>query len=170
MPAHAHSLSFPPVKRARHRTCRGHPTHCLNYKAAPPVNPRVLLARFPLPVGPEPSPVPRQPAHAFRVEDWFRLPTATVEVRRHGTYVRTSRVEEATPESRMLLLSPEGVEPSIIIDKLDGYEVWIDPGQHHYCVQQHRTCIHEGGIWVLIGVLTGRVEEAARTPVHHQHC
>lgn len=80
----------------------------------------------------------RQPAHAFRVEDWFRLPTATVEIRRHGTYVRTARVEEATPDSRMLWLSPEGVEPRILIDKLDGYEVWIDPEQHHYYIQQHR--------------------------------
>ena len=56
-------------------------------------------------------------------------PTATVEIRRNGTYVRTARVEEATPDSRMLWLSPEGVDSRILIDKLDGYEVWIDPEQ-----------------------------------------
>lgn len=78
-----------------------------------------------------------QPAQAFRVDDWFRLPMATVEIRRNGTYVRTARVEEATPDSRMLWLSPEGVDSRILIDKLDGYEVWIDPEQHYY-IQQHR--------------------------------
>lgn len=79
-----------------------------------------------------------QPTQAFRVDDWFRLPTATVEIRRNGTYVRTGRVEEATPDSRMLWLSPEGVDSRILIDKLDGYEVWIDPEQHYYYIQQHR--------------------------------
>lgn len=79
-----------------------------------------------------------QRAQAFRVDDWFRLPTATVEIRRNGTYVRTARVEEATPDSRMLWLSPEGVDSRILIDKLDGYEVWIDPEQHYYYIQQHR--------------------------------
>ena len=79
----------------------------------------------------------RQHAEAFRVEDWFRLPTATVEIRRNGTHVRTARVEEATPDSRMLWLSPEGVDSRILIDKLDGYEVWIDPDQLYY-IQQHR--------------------------------
>ena len=56
----------------------------------------------------------------------------------NGTYVRTARVEEATPDSRMLWLSPEGVDSRILIDKLDGYEVWIDPEQHYYYIQQHR--------------------------------
>lgn len=64
-----------------------------------------------------------EPAQAFRVDGWFRLPTAIVEIRRNGTYVRTARVEEATPDSRMLWLSPEGVDSRILIDKLDGYEV-----------------------------------------------
>lgn len=79
-----------------------------------------------------------RPAQAFRVDDWFRLPTATVEIRQNGTYIRTARVQEATPDSRMLWLSPEGVDPRILIDKLDGYEVWIDPEQHYYYIQQHR--------------------------------
>ncbi|MGO4187804.1 hypothetical protein [Pseudarthrobacter sp. TAF60_1] len=79
-----------------------------------------------------------QPVQAIRVDDWFRLPTATVEIRRNGTYVRTARVEEATPDSRMLWLSPEGVDSRILIDKLDGYEVWIDREQHYYYIQQHR--------------------------------
>lgn len=70
-----------------------------------------------------------QPAGSFRVDDWSCLPTATVEIHRNGTYVRTARVEEATPDSRMLWLSPEGVDSRILIDKLDGYEVWIGPDQ-----------------------------------------
>jgi hypothetical protein len=68
-----------------------------------------------------------QPAQFFRVGDWFRLPTATVEIRRNGTYVRTARVEEASPDCRMLWLSPEDVDSRVLIDKFDGYEVWIDP-------------------------------------------
>lgn len=68
----------------------------------------------------------------LRVDDWSCLPTATVEIRQHGTYVRTAVVEEATADSRMLWLSPNGVEPRMLIDKRDGYQVWIDPEQHYY--------------------------------------
>ena len=78
------------------------------------------------------------PPQSYRLDDWFHLPTtATVEIRRNGTYVRTARIEEATPDSRMLWLSPEGVDSRILIDKLDGYEVWIDAEQLYY-IQQHR--------------------------------
>ena len=37
----------------------------------------------------------------------------------------------------MLWLSPEGVESPVLIDKLDGYEVWIDPEKLYY-TRQHR--------------------------------
>lgn len=77
-----------------------------------------------------------QTARCFRVDDWFRLPAATVEIRRHGTYVRTARVDAATVDSRMLWLSPEGVDSRVLIDKLDGYEVWIDPEQLYYTPQR----------------------------------
>lgn len=72
----------------------------------------------------------------FLVDDWFRLPATTVEIRHHGTYVRTARVDAATADSRMLWLSPEGVESRVLIDKLDGYEVWIDPEQLYYAEQR----------------------------------
>ena len=78
-----------------------------------------------------------QTGRRFRVDDWFRLPAATVEIHQHGTYVRTARVEAATQDSRMLWLSPEGVDSRVLIDKLDGYEVWIDPDQLYYA-EQHR--------------------------------
>jgi hypothetical protein len=79
-----------------------------------------------------------QPAQSYRVDDWFHLPTtATVEIRHNGTHVRTARIEDATPDSRMLWLAPEGVDSRILIDKLDGYEVWIDAEQLCY-IQQHR--------------------------------
>lgn len=71
----------------------------------------------------------------FRVDDWFRLPAATVEIRQHGTYIRTARVDAATQDSRMLWLSPDGVDSRVLIDKLDGYEVWIDPEQLYYTQQ-----------------------------------
>jgi hypothetical protein len=64
-----------------------------------------------------------QTMRCFRVDDWSRLPAVTVEIRQHGTYIRTARVEAVTPDSRMLWLSPEGVESRVLIDKLDGYEV-----------------------------------------------
>lgn len=70
-----------------------------------------------------------QTSRPFRVDDWFRLPAATVEIHRHGTYIRTARVETATPDSSMLWLCQEGVEPRMLIDKHDGYEVWIEPWQ-----------------------------------------
>jgi hypothetical protein len=78
-----------------------------------------------------------QPARFCRVDDWFHLPAATVEIRQHGTYVRTARIDAATPVSRMLWLSPEGVDSRVLIDILDGYEVWIDPEQL-YNTKQHR--------------------------------
>lgn len=78
-----------------------------------------------------------QTARRFRVDDWFRLPAATVEIRHHGTYFRTARVDAATADSRMLWLSPEGVESRVLIDKLDGYELWIDPEKLYYA-EQHR--------------------------------
>lgn len=37
----------------------------------------------------------------------------------------------------MLWLSPDGVESRVLIDKLDGYEVWIDPEQLYH-PRQHR--------------------------------
>ena len=76
-------------------------------------------------------------AYNFRVDDWCLLPAVTVEIRRHGTYVRTARVDAATQDSRMLWLSPEGVEARLLIDKLDGYEVWVSPEQLYY-IQQNR--------------------------------
>jgi hypothetical protein len=85
---------------------------------------------------PQGNPKPKS-ARSYRVEEWFRLPTATVEVRQHGTYVRTAMVDAATPDSRMLWLSPEGVDSRVLIDKRDGYEVWIDPQQLYY-TRQHR--------------------------------
>lgn len=78
-----------------------------------------------------------QQGRRFRVDDWFRLPAATVEIRQHGTYVRTARVEAATQDSRMLWLCREGVDSRVLIDKLDGYEVWIEPDQH-YNAEHHR--------------------------------
>lgn len=65
----------------------------------------------------------------FRVDDWYRLPSATVEVRRYGAFVRTGRVDAATTDSQMLWLSPEGVDARVLLDKQDGYEVWIQPHQ-----------------------------------------
>jgi hypothetical protein len=65
----------------------------------------------------------------MRVDEWARLPSATVEVRRHGAFVRAGLVDAATLDSRMLWLSPDGVEGRVLLDKLDGYEVWIQPQQ-----------------------------------------
>jgi hypothetical protein len=78
-----------------------------------------------------------QTACCFRVDEWFRRPAATVEIRRHGTYVRTARVDAATEDSRLLWLSPEGVDSRVLIDKLDVYEVWTNPEQPHD-PRQHR--------------------------------
>lgn len=78
-----------------------------------------------------------QRACNFRVDDWCLLPALTVEIRQYGTYVRNARVDAATPDSRMLWLSPEGVDARVLIDKLDGYEVWVSPEQLYY-IQQNR--------------------------------
>jgi hypothetical protein len=65
----------------------------------------------------------------FRVDDWYRLPSTNVEIRRYGVFVRNGMIESATPDSRMLWLSSEGVDSRVLLDKQDGYEVWIQPHQ-----------------------------------------
>lgn len=66
---------------------------------------------------------------ACKFDDWLRLPTSTVEIRRNGTFVRTARVDAATTDSRILWLAPDGVDARILIDKREGYEVWLEPQQ-----------------------------------------
>jgi len=65
----------------------------------------------------------------FRVDDWVRLVSATVEIRRFGAFVQTGLVDTVTPDSKMLWLSPNGMDSRVLIDKKDGYEVWIQPHQ-----------------------------------------
>lgn len=66
-------------------------------------------------------------SYTHQVHDWSDLRGATVEVRLEGTYLRTGCVEEATAE--MLWLAQDGVESRMLIDKFNGYELWIDPQQ-----------------------------------------
>jgi hypothetical protein len=70
------------------------------------------------------------PLATFRVDDWYRLHSATVEVRRYGAFVRIGLVDATTPDSRMLWLSPEGADSRVLLDKLDGYEVWLHQPHH----------------------------------------
>jgi hypothetical protein len=61
----------------------------------------------------------------YRVEDWCRLASTVVEIHRNGRFIRTGHVDVATADSRMLWLSPHGVESRVLIDKFDGYEIWL---------------------------------------------
>lgn len=61
----------------------------------------------------------------YRVEDWCRLTSTVVDVHRNGHFIRSGRVEVVSADSRMLWLSPDGVESRVLIDKFDGYEIWL---------------------------------------------
>lgn len=64
-----------------------------------------------------------------RYDEWMRLQGTYVEVRLNGQVVRVGTVDAATSDSTMIWLSQDGVDKRILIDKVEGYNVWIDGQQ-----------------------------------------
>lgn len=71
-------------------------------------------------------------------DDWTRLAGAVVEIRLKERLVRIGRVEQVTPDSSMLWIEADAVEPRILFDKNLGYRVrphFADaPGSFVRCV------------------------------------
>jgi len=71
--------------------------------------------------------LPRALAYVFN--DWWRLPGAEVDVHRGGKFIRRGTVDAATDDGEIIWLAQRGVLERVLIDKTEGYEIWISPAQ-----------------------------------------
>lgn len=69
------------------------------------------------------------PMRGYPFDEWDRLVGATVEVRLNGNRVRTGLVDAATPDGSIIWLSQDGPLDRVLIEKAQGYEMWISPAQ-----------------------------------------
>jgi hypothetical protein len=60
---------------------------------------------------------------------WTQLIQAVVEVRRHGRHCRYARIDAASSDSQIAWIAADGNHPRRLIDKISGYELWINPAQ-----------------------------------------
>jgi hypothetical protein len=60
-------------------------------------------------------------------DEWPRLVGTEVDIRRKGRLVRRGVVDNATLDGTMVWVAQHGVEERRLVDKSDGYELWIAP-------------------------------------------
>ena len=61
--------------------------------------------------------------------DWTRLIGAHVEVRRQQQLVRHGVVDDAMPDSSIVWLAADGINPRTMYEAAEGYSVWVEPQQ-----------------------------------------
>jgi hypothetical protein len=61
----------------------------------------------------------------YLYQDWERLVGAIVEVRLKGLCVRSGRVDAVTANGAIVWIAQEGALGRVLIDKSEGYEIWI---------------------------------------------
>lgn len=64
-----------------------------------------------------------------RVDEWHRLPGATVQVRSKGCPPRTGVVDAATADGSIIWINQGWPHTRILLEKADGHEIWITPTQ-----------------------------------------
>jgi len=64
---------------------------------------------------------------ARRHLDWSLLANVRVEIRRHGQVLRTGFVEDVMPDSSVLWIAADGLEPRQMFEASQGHQVWITP-------------------------------------------
>lgn len=57
--------------------------------------------------------------------DWRAVLGEMVEIRKSAKIVRTGRVDAVTSEGAILWLAADGVQQRGMIQRVDGFEVWI---------------------------------------------
>lgn len=67
--------------------------------------------------------------HSYLCSDWARLTGAPVEVWREGQLFREGTIDAATKDSRIVWLAQDGSRERVLINKADGYEIWLRPRQ-----------------------------------------
>lgn len=64
---------------------------------------------------------------SFHIQsDWLPLVGEVVEVRLRSEYVRRGIVDAVTNDNSILWLAVDGVNPRTMVQRWDGYEIWID--------------------------------------------
>jgi hypothetical protein len=64
---------------------------------------------------------------SHRYEEWNLLIGAFVEIRKDQAFVRAGFVEDAMPDSSSLWLAANGPHTRTLLEKSEGYEVWVEP-------------------------------------------
>jgi hypothetical protein len=84
----------------------------------------------------------RDPLTAYRHSDWSLLKRAFVEIRKHSQPPRSGFFDEAMPDSSALWLAAYVAHHRALVEKAEGYEVWVGVISHgrHPC--QPRLLLH----------------------------
>lgn len=64
-----------------------------------------------------------------RHEEWNQLVGAFVEIRNNNHRLRSGIVDTAMPDSSALWLAADAFDGRTLIEKAEGFEVWVEPGQ-----------------------------------------
>ncbi|MFE4835834.1 hypothetical protein ACFRAU_14285 [Arthrobacter sp. NPDC056691] len=64
---------------------------------------------------------------SHRYDEWNLLIGAFVEIRKDQRFVRAGFVEDAMPDSSSLWLAASGTYTRTLLEKSEGYEVWVEP-------------------------------------------
>ena len=71
----------------------------------------------------------QQEKRSVRVDDWWRVAGAVVEVRQDGRHLRSGLVEAVTRDGAVAWLAQDGPVGRMLIDKESGHTIWISPVQ-----------------------------------------
>lgn len=58
--------------------------------------------------------------------DWTAVLGQSVEIRRYGEPLRVGLVDAVTPDGSILWILSPGIVPRMMVERLEGYEVWIE--------------------------------------------
>ena len=65
----------------------------------------------------------------YRHDAWRDLLGAVVEVRQNGTFIRQGLVEDVMPDSSAIWIAADGLTGRVLIEAVEGHEVWVEPKQ-----------------------------------------
>jgi hypothetical protein len=62
---------------------------------------------------------------SHRHTEWALLTNALVEIRHHGTTVRTGVVDAVMSDSSMVWIAAEAAHPRQVFEASEGHEIWV---------------------------------------------
>lgn len=76
--------------------------------------------------------------------DCQRLVGAVVQIHRENQAIRTGVIDDAMPDSSLLLLAADGVHQRRMYEAAENYKAWVQPqpleGEAAYRMTYHRLC------------------------------